>query len=164
MKLSSVIIFWISTKPHIITTRKMNLRYYVDGSACILSSVSLLLTIGIHVLYPKMTYYSRALLCHSLNLFIVYVIFSIYDLPLGTGHRLSGLLIVATAYILLISALLWLNVLAFELWRGISQTRCVSSKGRSICMVRFSISIFRRMGIIHFRFVSLFNQETCHLR
>lgn len=119
-----------------INTSKSKASYYLFGAASILSGVCLLLTIGIHVLYPQVNYNSRALLCHAICLFICYVPYSAVNMSLGAQDRYTPLLTFTILIIFLSSAFLWLNVLVFELWRGFSKMTDVYTRKRRTWMVR----------------------------
>lgn len=125
------------------TISTLKVRRYAYGSACILSSICLLLTIVVQALYSELNHYFRAVLCHAISLLIAYIPYAYVYIFQGDHYRITILLVVTIAYIFILSAFLWLNVLAFELWRGFSKIEIASAAGRNISKVRHFLMAFK---------------------
>lgn len=110
---------------------------YVYGTASGVSCVGLALTLLIHVFYFKINDNTKPFVCHISSLLVSYVVFFI----LHVSHETSNDLILvggfAIQYTFLLSAILWLHVIGFDLWRSLSSTHA-SNNPELFKKVKFS--------------------------
>lgn len=107
------------------------------GSACVLSAFFLLVALLVHIFYPKLNYHTKALLCLAFSFCVMYTVFAIRYFSPGFDYGTINVVLFCIQYIMTLSAFLWLNVLAFDLWRVFSRLKgTVGSSGGSSKKVR----------------------------
>lgn len=93
---------------------------YINGGLSLLSPTCLLIVIFLHLFSPDFNYHSKALIGHALSLFVAYMNFAISRLNQGIDDEIKLIASFYMQYTSVMAAFLWLNVVAFELWRGFS--------------------------------------------
>ncbi|GAB6030887.1 hypothetical protein CHUAL_007719 [Chamberlinius hualienensis] len=93
---------------------------YMYAIASVISAVFVFFTFIVHLFYRKLNYHAKALLCHIISLLIMYITMAIRTLVVDIKNEFWRLMVFSFQYISALSAFLWLNVLAFELWRAFS--------------------------------------------
>lgn len=111
------------------TFREVIVKNYIFGSASVLSAVCIVLTLLVHVLYPRVNYHMKSLLCHAFSLLILFILSAIVRFWQGIEGRFVFVSF-SIQYLALLTAFLWLNGMAFHLWRCFStlQTSTIGGK------------------------------------
>ncbi|GAB6030802.1 hypothetical protein CHUAL_007649 [Chamberlinius hualienensis] len=90
------------------------------AAAYIISSIFAFLTLLAHLFYPHLNYHAKALLCHIISLLIMYITMTVRSFVTDYNSDFGRLLLFGLQYVSALATFLWLNVLAFELWRVFS--------------------------------------------
>ncbi|GAB6030803.1 hypothetical protein CHUAL_007650 [Chamberlinius hualienensis] len=94
--------------------------HFLYASAYIISSIFAFLTLLVHLLYPHLNYHAKSLLCHIISLLTMYITMSIRSFVTDYNSDFGRLLLFGLQYVSALATFLWLNVLAFELWKVFS--------------------------------------------
>lgn len=93
---------------------------YGYGIVAGFSSFCLLLTLVVHIAYLKVNNHTKLFICHVFSLFMAYTSFATLQLCQCVERSITSRAAFPIQYPALLSAVLWLHVMGFDVWRGLS--------------------------------------------
>lgn len=96
-------------------------RRYLYGSVFAVSAFCLIMVLVVHLLYQKLNSYTKDLLCLVFSYCVMYSLMAYKYIYPNFDYGITSVILFCVLYVSTMSALFWLNVLAFDLWRVFSR-------------------------------------------
>ncbi|GAB6025165.1 hypothetical protein CHUAL_010588 [Chamberlinius hualienensis] len=113
----------------------------------IISAIFCFFTLLFHLAIPKINLHTKSLLCHVFSMMLMYIAFTFKRFYSEVQSKPAKCLLFGFFYVTIIGTFLWLNIIAYELWKVFASLRGIATKSISDQRLRLFLKSLYAWGI-----------------